>query len=585
MRNENEHEGVSMTKNAAAKNHTGDKDILNAIHNVVVAVDCQGRIVVYNEACERLFGVPAREAMGRPVDEVMPYSGLMKVLKTGQSHIGRKFASGNALFVVNRTPILANGRIAGAVGVAQEITELAHVAQELESVKQLKVTMETILDAGPDGYLVIDTGGRVTHMNRTFAELAGVSLEGTIGRHVREVIEDGELYLVPLSGRFFPGEVVRFKGREAVVMRYPIERDGRIVGAVSRVMFKDVGDLLRLADRVKSLSREVGYYRKELELAQGARYTIDSIIGQSPAMQELKDTARRVARGPSTVLIHGESGTGKELVAHAIHAASPRRHGPFVRVNCAAVPENLLESELFGYNQGAFTGARKGGQAGKFELADGGTIFLDEVGDMPLVMQAKLLRVLQEREIERLGEGRSRRVDVRVLAATNQDLEALLREGRFREDLYYRLNVVTIFIPPLRERIEDVHPLARHFIARFNREFGVQVLDLAPEVWSLLKNYHWPGNIREMENVIERAFNLLDGQVIEVEDLPLYLRQYGNKRQAGGSTLPRLLEQVEREALVEALAACGGNKVKAAGVLGISRAWLYKKMKQYAIMG
>jgi len=574
--------GVGIMKSAAKS--VADKAILNAIHNVVVAVDVQGRIILYNEACARLFGVPAKEAMGRPVDEVIPFSGLLKVMKTGKSHIGRKFSSGNSLFVVNRTPIWQDGHIAGAVGVAQDITELAHVAVELESVKQLKGTLETILDAGPDGYLVIDTEGRITHMNRTFAELAGVSLEGTVGRHVREVIDDGELYLVPLSGRSYPGEVVRFKGREAVVMRYPIERDGRIVGAVSRVMFKDIGDLLRLADRVNSLSREVGYYRKELELAQGARYSFENIIGQSPAMQELKETARRVARGPSTVLIHGESGTGKELLAHAIHAASPRRHGPFVRVNCAAVPENLLESELFGYDQGAFTGARKGGQAGRFELADGGTIFLDEVGDMPLVMQAKLLRVLQEKEIERLGEGRPRRVDVRVLAATNQDLETLLREGRFREDLYYRLNVVTLFVPPLRERLEDLQPLVRHFLARFNREFGMHVLDLAPEVWTLLKNYPWPGNIREMENVIERAFNLLDGQVIEVDDLPLYLRTHGTKRSPGGTTLPRLLEQVEREAVLEALTACSGNKVKAARLLGISRAWLYKKMKQYAIM-
>jgi len=570
-----------MAKNA--EHRPDDRTILNAIHNVVLAVDGQGRIIVYNKASERLFRVPAAQALGRPVDEVIPHTGLVKVLQTGQSHIGRKFTSGNSLFVVNRTPVRENGVITGAIGVAQEITELQHVALELESVKQLKGTLETILDAGPEGYLVIDTEGRIVHLNRTFAELAGVSVEGAVGRHVREVIEDGELYLVPLSGRATPGEVVRFKGREAVVMRYPVEREGRIVGAVSRVMFKDVGDLLRLAERVNSLSREVGYYRKELELAQGARYTVESIIGQSPAMQELKETARRVARGPSTVLIRGESGTGKELLAHAIHAASPRRSGPFVRVNCAAVPENLLESELFGYHQGAFTGAKKGGQAGKFELADGGSIFLDEVGDMPLLMQAKLLRVLQEKEIERLGEGRSRRVDVRVLAATNQDLEALLREGRFREDLYYRLNVVTLFVPPLQERSEDIIPLVRHFVTRFNREFGVQVLDLAPEVWALFKNYPWPGNVRELENVIERAFNLLDGQVIEMEDLPLYLRQYGNRKPSGGATLPRLLEQVEREALVQALAACGGNKVKAAGLLGISRAWLYKKMKRHAI--
>ncbi|MCL6611365.1 MAG: sigma 54-interacting transcriptional regulator, partial [Peptococcaceae bacterium] len=310
-----------------------------------------------------------------------------------------------------------------------------------------------------------------------------------------------------------------------------------------------------------------------------------NLIGSSPVMVKLKETVRRVAQGPSTVLIRGESGTGKELLAHAIHSGSPRRFGPFVKVNCAAVPENLLESELFGYREGAFTGARKGGKMGKFEQANGGTIFLDEIGDMPMSMQSKLLRVLQEKEIERLGENVPRPADVRVVAATNRPLEELISEGRFRQDLYYRLNVVSLVIPPLRERMEDIEELAMHFISKFNVEFGLDVRDMEKEVWNLFHSYHWPGNVRELENIIERAFNMVDGRHISLSHLPQYLQKIskGPRRTPVDRGLPALLDQVEKEAILETLASTGGNKMQAAKLLGISRAWLYKKMRQYNI--
>jgi len=558
--------------------------ILNSIHNAVIAIDHKGRIVFYNATCERVIGVPEDKALGRLVSESIPYTGLMKVLQTGVAHIGRKFVSGNSLFVVNRSPVIWEGNIIGAIGVLQDITELQSIAEELESVKELKGTLETIFESGNDGYMVINNDGVVTMINRALAELLGLSRKQIIGKHVTDIIPGNKLHLVPHSGRTQSCEVMRINGKDTVVMRYPIVKNGRTIGAVSKIIFKEIDQLMALAEKMNSLNKELSYYKTELERSQGARYTVDSLIGTSPVMLKLKETIRRVALGPSTVLIRGESGTGKELLAHAIHTGSPRRNGPFIKVNCAAVPENLLESELFGYQEGAFSGARKGGQIGKFEQASGGTIFLDEIGDMALLMQAKLLRVLQEKEIERLGDNKPRKVDVRVVAATNCDLEELIKYGRFRDDLYYRLNVVSLFLPPMRERIEDLRPLVSHFLEKFNREFGLAITDLTPEVWELFHNYPWPGNVRELENIIERAFNLVEGDVVTVANLPLYFQKYGKgKCLLAHKTLPALLEQVEKEAIQEALEATGGNKMQASRVLGISRAWLYKKMKQYGI--
>ncbi|MHB1042521.1 MAG: sigma 54-interacting transcriptional regulator, partial [Eubacteriales bacterium] len=527
-----------------------ETSVLNSLHNAVIAVDHQGRIVIYNPACERILGVPAEKALGRLVSEMIPYTGLLKVLKTGKAHIGRKFIAGNSVYMVNRTPIIWDGAVVGAIGVLQDITELQHIAEELQLVKELKGALETVFDSGSDGYVVINNDGVVTLINRALAELLEVEPDQAIGRHITELVPETGLHLVPHSKKPHAGEIMRLNGKDAVVMRWPIQQNGRTIGAMSKVIFKDIDRLAVLVGKVDSLNKELSYYKSELERYQSARYTVDSLIGSSPLILELKETTRRVAAGPSTVMILGESGTGKEILAHALHNGSNRRNGPFVKVNCAAMPENLLESELFGYQEGAFTGAKKGGQVGKFERASGGTIFLDEIGDMTLTMQAKLLRVLQEKEIERLGDSKPLKVDVRVIAATNCELEELIREGRFREDLYYRLNVVTLHLPPLRDRIEDLRPLCAHFIEKFNREFSLSITDLVPEVWDSFYGYPWPGNVRELENVIERAFNLVGGPVITVADLPLYFQKHGKgKRLAAHKTLPSLLEEVEKEAV------------------------------------
>ncbi len=310
---------------------------------------------------------------------------------------------------------------------------------------------------------------------------------------------------------------------------------------------------------------------RSLREALGRRYELKNIVAKSRAMQEVLATVERVAPTNSTVLLGGESGVGKDLIARAIHHHSRRASGPFVKINCTAIPENLLESELFGYEKGAFTGA-VAAKPGKFELADKGTIFLDEIGDVPGAIQAKLLRVLQEREFERLGGTKTLKVDVRVIAATNQDLRAALEQGTFREDLYYRLNVVPINIPPLRDRKEDVPYLVDHFVEHFVRQAGKKMTGITPEAQRVLENFHWPGNVRELENIIERAVALSNGPVLGASDI----RLDASAGKAPPDAVPfppegMTLERFEEEVIREALRRTNGNKSQAARLLGLSR--------------
>ena len=301
-------------------------------------------------------------------------------------------------------------------------------------------------------------------------------------------------------------------------------------------------------------------------------------------MASLKATALKVAASNSTILIMGESGTGKELFAQAIHHASPRSRGPFVQVNCAAVPETLLESELFGYHEGAFTGASKGGKIGKFELADGGTIFLDEIGDMPLNMQSKILRVLQEREIERVGGRRPILVDVRVIAATNRDLKDLVRRNLFRDDLFYRLHVITLEIPALRERVEDIPLLTEFFLKKLAPQFGQGQKRISEEAMGMLMSHSWTGNVRELENTLERALNVMEGDIITPSNLAFFSRKE-IQQNSDENLVPfrKALEQFEKTILNRALEAAKGDKLKAAEMLKLSKSTLYEKIARYGI--
>ncbi len=444
--------------------------------------------------------------------------------------------------------------------------------------------LNLILDNIYNGVMITDAEGYVTHFNTPYGRYLGVDPEAQIGKHCTEVIENTRMHVVAKTGVAEINQSHSIRGQNMVVQRIPIKKDGKVIAVFGQVMFKDVRDVGKLAHKLSLLESKVELYEKELISLRSTRYTIDSIEGISHDIKSLKKEALKAAATNLPVLVTGESGTGKELFAQAIHHASPRRLYPFVRINCAAIPRDLLESELFGYEQGAFTGAMAKGKPGKFELAHGGTVFLDELGDLPLEMQPKLLRVLEEKEVERVGGTSLIRVNFRLIAASNQPLEQMLADGRFRKDLFYRLNVIRLHIPPLQERRDDIVPLANHFLRQIVLDAARPGIRIDQEAEKALKNYEWPGNARELLNVLEGIVSFMEGDVIRHRDLVFHLNK--NRRHSNGSeyfTLKNAQHQAEEDAIRYALAATNNNKAQAADLLGIHRTLLYKKMKKFKI--
>lgn len=452
--------------------------------------------------------------------------------------------------------------------------------------QELLELYENIFDHSYNWMVVVDADGKIIMMNEPYCKFVGFTAEEVIGMHVTDVIENTRMHIVVKTGEREIGDVQQIKGNQMIADRVPIYRDGKIIGAVGSVIFKDIVELDSYVKRVTTMEKELDFYKKELKKALGSRFTFESIIGNSRAIEKSKDMALQVSMSKSSILLLGESGTGKELFAHSIHNASPRSNYPLIKVNCASIPSELLESELFGYEPGAFTGAGKNGKPGKFELADNSTIFLDEIGDLPLAMQAKLLRALQEKEIERVGGTKSKKLDVRIIAATNKNLEQMIKDKLFREDLFYRLNVIRITIPSLRERQSDIPILTKYLIKKLSKEMDRFVTGISEDAMKLLASYEWPGNIRELENAIERAINLVNKEaVIDVVHLPFYIREQ-NSELAGmgtGEGLRDLVAQLEIKEIKNALEVSGNNKQRAAKYLGISRTNLYEKMAKYGL--
>jgi transcriptional regulator with PAS, ATPase and Fis domain len=559
--------------------------ILDSMTSGVLAIDREANIIVFNHAAADLLNVPKESAIGKDLLSVVPNSELVNVLRTGRPEIGRPHKIGRRTIIANRSPLLHNGLMIGAVSVFQDITEMEKISRELDSTKVLVHTLEEVLSGASEWMVVVDAAGLITMISEEYAQFNGCSAAEATGKHVTQVIENTRMHVVAQTGVAEMGETQTIRGRDLIVNRIPLKDGDRVVGAYGRVVFKNVEQLWELASKLKLLESKVRYYEKELTHLRGARYTFACILGASPAIAAAKDEALWASRSDSTVLLRGETGTGKELFAHSIHAASQRRGGPFIKLNCAAVPGELLESELFGYEEGAFTGAKKGGKPGKFEMAAGGTLFLDEIGDMPLPMQAKLLRVLQEREVERVGGTASRHIDLRIVAATSRHLEELVGLGTFRADLYYRVNVVPIRIPPLRERLEDIDAIGDHLVAGLSSEMGVPVKHISPKLMGILKSYHWPGNVRELQNVLERAVTMSRGEMLLPEHVPQHLWQKASAtaRAVSSGSLANVRAEAEKAAILAALQAAKGNKSRAASILGIHRVKLYEKMKRYGI--
>ena len=442
--------------------------------------------------------------------------------------------------------------------------------------------LETMLAAPDELIVVVNKNGYIENMSQAYGDFLGIQVQNAIGRHVTEVIENTRMDIVVKTGVPETGETQDIHGEKMIATRIPIRKNGMVIGAYGRVLVRNTRELHMLHDKLSSIEMELNMYKRTFEKINTAKYTVDDIIGECSIMQDLKDSVRKVAKTNSNVLIMGESGTGKELFAHSIHAGSMRRKAPFVCVNCGSIPEQLIESELFGYEEGAFTGARKGGKIGLFPAAHGGTIFLDEIGELPLPMQVRLLRVLQDREIQRVGSNVREKVNVRVVAATNRNLYQMVKKGEFRSDLYYRLNVVTLHLPLLRERKEDLPLLIQTILSKISKKESLGAIEISREAMDHLLRYDWPGNVRELENVLERAINFTDaGEKIKAKNLPE--RITGSMVSRTVMPLKELMENTEKDAIKDALLRCRNCKAKAANELGISRTTLYEKMMKYEI--
>jgi len=443
--------------------------------------------------------------------------------------------------------------------------------------------MDAFIDNPYECPIVVDREGIIRFITRHSAGLYGVKREDALGKHITEVIRHTRLPEIIETGKAAIGEPFYVGGRQQIIARIPLrDRSGKLIGAMGKGIFHQASKVKDLYQSMEVLKDQLKYYRNEVSTLKGH----SSLVGRSELIQEARKSAFQAATSDANVLITGESGTGKEVLSYYIHNNSERASGPLIRVNCAAIPHALFESELFGYEKGAFTGARSQGKPGKFELANGGTILLDEIGDMPLEMQAKLLRVIQEREIDRVGGTKPITLDFRLICATNKDIQEMIKKGMFRMDLYYRINIFHIHTPSLREIPEDISLIAFYMMSALKDEMLWCPTSIADDAIELLKRYQWPGNVRELRNILERTMISAKGEQISADDLPSRIR-YGSSTTEEVKTpvgsLRQVIADAERNAITETLRVAGGNKAKAAKMLGIHRTALYQKMRRHNI--
>jgi PAS domain S-box-containing protein len=566
----------------AAKLLAGLVDLADITENGIIAIDSESNLIVMNKTAEKILGIDAKEDMGKKLSEILSNPELMDILKTGEIQKNRRMDVGDRTIITNRMPIISGDESIGAIAIFHDMTEHYNLLKDFHNEKNVSEILNTILETVYDGIVVVDKEGYVTMLSKAYAKFLNLNEKEVIGKHVSKVIENTRMHIVARTGVAEYADPQKVNGNYMIATRIPIIKNGETVGAVGKVLYRNIDELNMLQKKIGIMESQLEQYKGEIKQLNKATYSFSSIIGGGNNIVEAIKYARRASKTDSNVLLIGESGTGKELFAHAIHQSSNRKYGPFIKINCAAIPSELLESELFGYEEGSFTGAKKGGKLGKFELAEGGTIFLDEIGDMPLYMQAKLLRVIQEREVERIGGTRPRTVNVRIIAATNVNLEEMVAEGKYRQDLYYRLNVFLISIPALRERKEDIRPLAYHFLNSLNNKYFKNIEGYSEEAIKILTRYDWPGNIRELSNVIERAVNIIDNEkIITPEHFPQKI--LGDDFVKEIKSLQDTLEEAEKNAIIESLRASKGNRTKAAKILNISRSTFYEKMIKFNI--
>jgi PAS domain S-box-containing protein len=544
----------------------GDADILEG--------QAKARIVVGSDMSEKSTGT---NSMGAALHEDC------SIQTSGEDHFIKAFyiwtcsaavihdENGDIIGCLNLTGWRqsAHPHTLGLVVAAVKSIEHQLTAEKAETeLKGAYEYLSTVMDSMSSGFFAADTKGVVKAVNKNLCRMLEIDREEILRKNAHQLLENWDWIINQLREKntFENREIIYFgnqKKNRFDLSVYPIKnQNGKITGTVA--VFKDIQNVYNMVNKYTGMI---------------AAYTFDDIIGESRSILKLKAQAKSISDSPSTVLIQGESGTGKELIAQSIHNNSSRKNGSFVAINCGAIPKSLIESELFGYEEGAFTGAKRGGHPGKFELANGGTLFLDEIGEMPLDMQVSLLRVLQEGCVNRLGGNKCTITDVRIIAATNKDLKKEIERGTFREDLYYRLSVIPIYVPPLREREGDIDLMIKHFLKVKAVKLGKPIPKVQPDIYEKLLRYHWPGNIREMENCIENIVNM-DGNTtleFEIQEADRYLPEPDRRLTYDMCSL----EEWEKRAILACVEKCGGNITRAAQVLGVNRSTLHAKINKY----
>ena len=562
--------------------------LINSMHNPVLVIDGAGILIGHNEAARRIIGRPGETLTGRPLVSILKGSRLHTIVKTGKVESVQKIAIGGKTYISNRTPVRIEGKIVGAMAVLQDVSELEHISSELKATRDLSQELTAIIESSFDGIYVTDGRARTLRVNKAYERITGLRREDLIGRTMDDLVAEGvfnESVTVKVLSSRQPESLIQQarSGKTYMVTGTPVfDETGQISLVVTNV--RDVTELHQLQKKLKSMESLQHRYLEELTRLKSRAGVDENYILISKKMADVHALAMRLAKVDSTVLIQGESGVGKEVVADMIHSASPRGSQPFMKISCAAIPEHLLESELFGYSRGAFTGASKTGRPGLFEMADKGTLLLDEIGEMPLGLQAKLLRVVQEKQCVRLGSSDPVSVDVRILAATNRDLTEMVAKKEFRKDLFFRLNVVPVHIPPLRERKEAIAGFVQFFLKRLNEKYGYEK-SFSPKAMDCLYDYDWPGNVRELENMIERVVVVTPGKEISRESLPARLTRAGHSKSAaryGETSLKSAMEAFEKEILVQVLAEQGSTR-KAARALGVNQSTIVRKAKRYQL--
>jgi TyrR family helix-turn-helix protein/PAS domain S-box-containing protein len=574
---ENDDNQESETDQLLMENSVIFQEAVANLPNGMIVVNSENIIIYVNEAAVRLLELNPYEILNKKADEIIPRSRLKEVMALGKVEIAEKQKLKNYTILANRAPIFYHDKIIGAVSIIQDITDLEKLHFELKKERELQERLNLVLESVSDLIALTDDNGNFTYMNEQMEELL-TSLE--LRSSVIGLINKTEWAKLKVKHQPLI-KVMNFLNKDPYILKIkPLMLDHEFRGIV--VSFSPYNEIKELLKKLDLMEQHTKYLEQELSKHLRLDDAFLPIIGNSETLIETLTMANKVSKTDSTVLITGESGTGKELVARAIHLSSKRKDSPFIRVNCAAIPPNLIESELFGHEKGAFTGAYKMHQ-GKFELANNGTIFLDEIGDLTLELQTKLLRVLQEKEIERVGGFKTIQLNVRVITATHQDLRQMVEEGKFREDLYYRLHVIPIHLPSLQSRKEDIPLLVDHFRQKYNVRLGKNIKGYEVGFIEALGDYHWPGNIRELQNVMERVMTLTEGDSLCLYDLPQYIiKQKISSFQLKLTKEILMFEEYEKQ-IYENAAQYYPSYNQLAHALGVTHKTAAAKLKKYNI--